>query len=281
MVAVAKRMKPWSEKIDSARLFDRRGAGPRQAVRQREVRRERRRRCEPRIDASKSDQQVRGSTVLRTARARSFASRCSRRQERRRGREAGADVLPRGPGREGQAASSISTWSWRAGRNARRGQLGQISARGLMRTPRSARSRRTWRLRSVTPRPARFASRGTSGRAALLARQGQLHAEALKDNLRALLADLQKAKPRRPRRVPAADFRVLDDGPGSGLIKRASALSARPDDDFDAGRSVVRHASVACGEAVIIEDRRRSRSLNGRCAMVVPSQCLTALRSAL
>jgi large subunit ribosomal protein L1 len=165
MVAVAKRMKPWAEKIPVGKQFaiDEALALVKQFATAKfdetiDVA------VNLGIDASKSDQQVRGSTVL-----------------------------PNGTGKKVRVAVFTS------GKNAMRvvGQLGQIlGPRGLMPNP---------KVGTVTPDVAGAVRNAKAGQVRFRAdKAGVVHCslgkssfevKALKENLNALLADLHKAKP--------------------------------------------------------------------------------------
>ena len=222
MVAVAKRMKPWSEKIDSARLYpiDEALALVKQFANAKfdesvDVA------VNLGIDATKSDQQVRGSTVLphgtgKVVRVAVFTSG----KNADAAREAGADVVGLEDLAEKVKAGELNFDVVVASPDAMRvvGQLGQIlGPRGLMPNP---------KVGTVTPDVATAVRNAKAGQVRFRAdKAGVLHCslgkasftpEALKDNLRALLADLQKAKPASSKGVYLRrDFGVLDDGPGN------------------------------------------------------------------
>jgi len=152
------------------------------------------------IDASKSDQQVRGSTVMphgtgKTVRVAVFSS--GKHQEA--AKEAGADI----EGLEDLAAKvkagEIDFDRVIASPDAMRvvGQLGQIlGPRGLMPNP---------KVGTVTPDVATAVKNAKAGQVTYrVDKAGIVHCtigkvnfevDALKDNLHALIADLQKAKP--------------------------------------------------------------------------------------
>ncbi len=201
MVAVAKRMKPWAEKIDSARLYpiDEALALVKQFANAKfdesvDVA------VNLGIDATKSDQQVRGSTVLphgtgKVVRVAVFTSG----KNADAAREAGADVVGLEDLAEKVKAGELNFDVVVASPDAMRvvGQLGQIlGPRGLMPNP---------KVGTVTPDVATAVRNAKAGQVRFRAdKAGVLHCslgkasftpEALKDNLRALLADLQKAKP--------------------------------------------------------------------------------------
>jgi len=224
MVAVAKRMKPWSEKIDSARLYpiDEALALVKQFANAKfdesvDVA------VNLGIDASKSDQQVRGSTVLphgtgKVVRVAVFTSG----KNADAAREAGADVVGLEDLAEKVKAGELNFDVVVASPDAMRvvGQLGQIlGPRGLMPNP---------KVGTVTPDVATAVLNAKAGQVRFRAdKAGVLHCslgkasftpEALKDNLRALLADLQKAKPASSKGVYLRRISVSSTmGPGIGV----------------------------------------------------------------
>jgi large subunit ribosomal protein L1 len=224
MVAVAKRMKPWSEKIDSAKLYpiDEALALVKQFANAKfdesvDVA------VNLGIDASKSDQQVRGSTVLphgtgKVVRVAVFTSG----KNADAAREAGADVVGLEDLAEKVKAGELNFDVVVASPDAMRvvGQLGQIlGPRGLMPNP---------KVGTVTPDVATAVRNAKAGQVRFRAdKAGVLHCslgkasfapEALKDNLRALLADLQKAKPASSKGVYLRRISVSSTmGPGIGV----------------------------------------------------------------
>jgi large subunit ribosomal protein L1 len=224
MVAVAKRMKPWSEKIDSAKLYpiDEALALVKQFANAKfdesvDVA------VNLGIDASKSDQQVRGSTVLphgtgKVVRVAVFTSG----KNADAAREAGADVVGLEDLAEKVKAGELNFDVVVASPDAMRvvGQLGQIlGPRGLMPNP---------KVGTVTPDVATAVRNAKAGQVRFRAdKAGVLHCslgkasftpEALKDNLRALLADLQKAKPASSKGVYLRRVSVSSTmGPGIGV----------------------------------------------------------------
>ena len=224
MVAVAKRMKPWSEKIDSAKLYpiDEALALVKQFANAKfdesvDVA------VNLGIDASKSDQQVRGSTVLphgtgKVVRVAVFTSG----KNADAAREAGADVVGLEDLAEKVKAGELNFDVVVASPDAMRvvGQLGQIlGPRGLMPNP---------KVGTVTPDVAGAVRNAKAGQVRFRAdKAGVLHCalgkasfarEALTDNLRALLADLQKAKPASSKGVYLRRISVSSTmGPGVGV----------------------------------------------------------------
>ena len=224
MVAVAKRMKPWSEKIDSAKAYpiDEALALVKQFANAKfdesvDVA------VNLGIDASKSDQQVRGSTVLphgtgKVVRVAVFTSG----KNADAAREAGADVVGLEDLAEKVKAGELNFDVVVASPDAMRvvGQLGQIlGPRGLMPNP---------KVGTVTPDVATAVRNAKAGQVRFRAdKAGVLHCslgkasftpEALKDNLRALLADLQKAKPASSKGVYLRRISVSSTmGPGIGV----------------------------------------------------------------
>jgi len=152
------------------------------------------------IDASKSDQQVRGSTVMphgtgKTVRVAVFTS--GKNQEL--AKAAGADIVGLEDLAEKVKAGQIDFDRVIASPDAMRvvGQLGQIlGPRGLMPNP---------KVGTVTPDVATAVKNAKSGQVTYrVDKAGIVHATigkakfeplALRENLQALVADLQKAKP--------------------------------------------------------------------------------------
>ena len=152
------------------------------------------------IDASKSDQQVRGSTVMphgtgKTVRVAVFTS--GKNQEI--ARAAGADLVGLEDLAEKVKAGEINFDRVIASPDAMRvvGQLGQnLGPRGLMPNP---------KVGTVTPDVATAVKNAKSGQVTYrVDKAGVIHATigkakfeslALRENLQALVADLQKAKP--------------------------------------------------------------------------------------
>ena len=152
------------------------------------------------IDAAKSDQQVRGSTVMpngigKTVRVAVFTS--GRNQEA--AKAAGADIVGLEDLAEKVKAGEINFDVVIASPDAMRvvGQLGQIlGPRGLMPNP---------KVGTVTPDVATAVKNAKSGQVTYrVDKAGVIHATigkakfepvALRENLQALVADLQKAKP--------------------------------------------------------------------------------------
>jgi large subunit ribosomal protein L1 len=152
------------------------------------------------IDASKSDQQVRGSTVMpngtgKTVRVAVFTS--GKNQDA--AREAGADIVGMEELAAKVKAGEINFDVVIASPDAMRvvGQLGQIlGPRGLMPNP---------KVGTVTPNVAEAVRNAKAGQVRYrVDKAGIVHAgigratfdaDALKTNLLALLSDLQKAKP--------------------------------------------------------------------------------------
>jgi large subunit ribosomal protein L1 len=201
MVAVAKRMKPWAEKIvpgktypiDEAISLVKQFATAKfdEAV---DVA------VNLGVDASKSDQQVRGSTVLphgtgKTVRVAVFTQG----KNADAAREAGADIVGMDDLAAQVKAGELNFDVVIASPDAMRvvGQLGQIlGPRGLMPNP---------KVGTVTPDVATAVRNAKAGQVRFRTdKAGVIHCtigkasfapEKLKDNLHALLNDLQKAKP--------------------------------------------------------------------------------------
>jgi large subunit ribosomal protein L1 len=201
MVAVAKRMKPWAEKIvpgktysiDDAIALVKQFATAKfdEAV---DVA------VNLGVDASKSDQQVRGSTVLphgtgKTVRVAVFTQG----KNADAAREAGADIVGMDDLAAQVKAGELNFDVVIASPDAMRvvGQLGQIlGPRGLMPNP---------KVGTVTPDVAGAVRNAKAGQVRFRTdKAGVIHCtigkasfapEKLKDNLHALLNDLQKIKP--------------------------------------------------------------------------------------
>jgi large subunit ribosomal protein L1 len=201
MVAIAKRMKPWVEKIvpgkqypiDEALGLVKQFATAKfdEAI---DVA------VNLGVDASKSDQQVRGSTVLphgtgKVVRVAVFTQG----KNVDAAREAGADIVGLEDLAEKVKAGELNFDVVVASPDAMRvvGQLGQIlGPRGLMPNP---------KVGTVTPDVAGAVRNAKAGQVRFRTdKAGVIHCtigkasfdvKALKDNLHALLADLQKAKP--------------------------------------------------------------------------------------
>ncbi len=201
MVAVAKRQKPWVEKIQPGKTYaiDDALALVKQFATAKfdesvDVA------VNLGIDASKSDQQVRGSTVLphgtgKTVRVAVFTSG----KNADAAREAGADIVGLEDLAEKVKAGELNFDVVVASPDAMRvvGQLGQIlGPRGLMPNP---------KVGTVTPDVAGAVRNAKAGQVRFRAdKAGVIHCtigkasfevKKLHENLHALLADLQKAKP--------------------------------------------------------------------------------------
>jgi len=201
MVAVAKRMKPWAEKIQPGKTYPINAALSlvkefatakfKESV---DVA------VNLGIDASKSDQQVRGSTVMpngigKSVRVAVFTG--GKNQDV--ARQAGADIVGLEDLAEKVKAGEINFDVVIASPDAMRvvGQLGQIlGPRGLMPNP---------KVGTVTPDVAGAVKNAKAGQVRYRSdKAGVIHctigkadfeSQKLKENLAALLADLQKAKP--------------------------------------------------------------------------------------
>ena len=201
MVAVAKRMKPWAEKLPAGKQFpiDEALALVRQFANAKfdesiDVA------VNLGVDASKSDQQVRGSTVLphgtgKVVRVAAFTSG----KNADAAREAGADIVGLEDLAEKVKAGELNFDVVVASPDAMRvvGQLGQIlGPRGLMPNP---------KVGTVTPDVATAVRNAKAGQVRFRTDKGgvihcsigkaSFEIKSLHENLHALLADLQKAKP--------------------------------------------------------------------------------------
>ena len=182
------------------------------------------------IDASKSDQQVRGSTVMphgtgKTVRVAVFTS--GKNQEV--AKAAGADLVGLEDLAEKVKAGQIDFDRVIASPDAMRvvGQLGQIlGPRGLMPNP---------KVGTVTPDVATAVKNAKSGQVTYrVDKAGVIHATigkaqfeplALRENLQALMADLQKAKPASSKGIYLKRV-TLSSTMGPGVIVDHSTLSA-------------------------------------------------------
>jgi large subunit ribosomal protein L1 len=201
MVAVAKRMKPWAEKIRPGKVYslDEALALVKQFANAKfdeavDVA------VNLGVDASKSDQQVRGSTVLphgtgKVVRVAVFTQG----KNADAAREAGADIVGMDDLAAQVKAGELNFDVVVASPDAMRvvGQLGQIlGPRGLMPNP---------KVGTVTPDVATAVRNAKAGQVRFRTdKAGVIHCtigkasfapDKLKDNLHALLNDLQKAKP--------------------------------------------------------------------------------------
>ena len=181
------------------------------------------------IDASKSDQQVRGSTVMphgtgKTVRVAVFTS--GKNQEV--AKAAGADLVGLEDLAEKVKAGEINFDRVIASPDAMRvvGQLGQIlGPRGLMPNP---------KVGTVTPDVATAVKNAKSGQVTYrVDKAGVIHATigkakfepvALRENLQALMADLQKAKPASSKGIYLKRV-TLSSTMGPGVIVDHASLS--------------------------------------------------------
>jgi large subunit ribosomal protein L1 len=182
------------------------------------------------IDASKSDQQVRGSTVMphgigKTVRVAVFTS--GKNQEA--AKAAGADIVGLEDLAEKVKAGEINFDVVVASPDAMRvvGQLGQIlGPRGLMPNP---------KVGTVTPDVANAVKNAKSGQVRYrVDKAGIVHATIgkaqfaapqLRENLQALMADLQKAKPASSKGIYLKRV-TLSSTMGPGVIVDQSSLTA-------------------------------------------------------
>ena len=230
MVAVAKRMKVWTEKLppgkqypvdDAVALIKQFATAKfKEAV---DVA------VNLGIDASKSDQQVRGSTVMphgigKSVRVAVFTS--GKNQEI--ARQAGADIVGLEDLAEKVKAGEINFDVVVASPDAMRvvGQLGQIlGPRGLMPNP---------KVGTVTPVVAGAVRNAKAGQVRYRSdKAGVVHctigkadfeAQAIKENLLALLSDLQKAKPAAAKGIYIKTVSVSSTM-GPGVVIEQSSLS--------------------------------------------------------
>jgi large subunit ribosomal protein L1 len=201
MVAVAKRMKPWTAKIQPGKQYSIDEAlGIVKELASAKFNESVDVAVNLGIDPSKSDQQVRGSSVLphgtgKTVRVAVFTSG----KNADAAREAGADIVGLEDLAEKVKAGEMNFDVVVASPDAMRvvGQLGQIlGPRGLMPNP---------KVGTVTPDVANAVRNAKAGQVRFRADKGgvvhstigkaSFEIQILKENLNALLADLQKAKP--------------------------------------------------------------------------------------
>ena len=201
MVAVAKRMKPWAEKLPPGKQFPLEEAlGLVKQFASAKFDESVDVAVNLGVDASKSDQQVRGSTVLpngtgKTVRVAVFTQG----KNADLAREAGADVVGFEDLAEKVKAGELNFDVVVASPDAMRivGQLGQIlGPRGLMPNP---------KVGTVTPDVAGAVRNAKAGQVRFRTdKAGVIHCtigkasfdvKALQENLHALLVDLQKGKP--------------------------------------------------------------------------------------
>ncbi|AMN46502.1 50S ribosomal protein L1 [Steroidobacter denitrificans] len=201
MAFTAKRMKAWSEKIQPGRQYPIDEAiGIVKEFAKAKFRESVDVSVNLGIDATKSDQQVRGSTVMpngigKAVRVAVFTS--GKNQDA--AREAGADIVGLEDLAETVKAGEMNFDVVIASPDAMRvvGQLGQIlGPRGLMPNP---------KVGTVTPNVADAVKNAKAGQVRYRSDKGgvihctigkaDFEANLLKENLRALLQDLQKAKP--------------------------------------------------------------------------------------
>ena len=234
MAAVAKRQKPWAEKIQPGKQYaiDEALALVKQFATAKfdesvDVA------VNLGIDASKSDQQVRGSTVLphgtgKTVRVAVFTSG----KNADAARDAGADIVGLEDLAEKVKAGELNFDVVVASPDAMRvvGQLGQIlGPRGLMPNP---------KVGTVTPDVAGAVRNAKAGQVRFRTdKAGVIHCPIgkasfepakLKDNLQALLHDLQKVKPAASKGVYLKRVAVSSTmGPGVPVDQAQPGLSAR------------------------------------------------------
>ena len=230
MAAVAKRMKPWAEKIQPGKTY---AIDDAIALVQQFAKAKFRESVDVAvnlgIDASKSDQQVRGSTVMpngigKSVRVAVFTS--GKNQEV--ARAAGADIVGLEDLAEKVKAGEMNFDVVVASPDAMRvvGQLGQIlGPRGLMPNP---------KVGTVTPNVAEAVKNAKAGQVRYRAdKAGVVHctigkadfeANKLKENLQALLQDLQKAKPAAAKGIYLKKISVSSTM-GPGVPVDASSLS--------------------------------------------------------
>jgi large subunit ribosomal protein L1 len=231
MVAVAKRMKPWAEKIAPGKQYsidEALGLVKQFATAKFDESVDVA--VNLGIDASKSDQQVRGSTVLpngtgKSVRVAVFTSG----KNADAAREAGAEVVGLEDLAEKVKAGELNFDVVVASPDAMRvvGQLGQIlGPRGLMPNP---------KVGTVTPDVAGAVRNAKAGQVRFRAdKGGVLHCtlgkasfeiQALRENLQALLADLQKAKPAAAKGVYVRRIAVSSTM-GPGILVDQTSLGA-------------------------------------------------------
>lgn len=231
MVAVAKRMKPWAEKIVPGKQYpieDAIGIVKQFATAKFDEAVDVS--VNLGVDASKSDQQVRGSTVLphgtgKTVRVAVFTQG----KNADLAREAGADIVGMEDLAEKVKAGELNFDVVVASPDAMRvvGQLGQIlGPRGLMPNPKTG---------TVTPDVATAVRNAKAGQVRYRTdKNGIVHGAigkvgfetvAVKENLEALLADLRRAKPATAKGTYVKKV-TLSTTMGPGLVIDQSSLEA-------------------------------------------------------
>ncbi len=203
MATVFKRQKPWSERVKPGQQYPiDAGRRARQGIRQREVRRDGRRRVNLGIDPAKSDQQVRGSTVMPHGTGKKVrVAVFTQGKNADAAREAGADIVGLEDLAEKVKAGQIDFDVVVASPDAMRvvGQLGQIlGPRGLMPNP---------KVGTVTPDVADAVRNAKAGQVRYRCdKAGIVHCTigkasfepaALRENLLALIADCRSTSLRR------------------------------------------------------------------------------------
>ena len=233
MVAVAKRMKPWAEKIAPGKTYPideaiglvKQFANAKfdEAI---DVA------VNLGVDASKSDQQVRGSTVLPHGTGKSVrVAVFTQGKNADAAREAGADIVGIDDLAAQVKAGELNFDVVIASPDAMRvvGQLGQIlGPRGLMPNP---------KVGTVSPDVANAVKNAKSGQVRYrVDKAGIVHctigkagfeADKLKENLMALLADLNKAKPATSKGVYMRRV-TLSSTMGPGVVIDQSSLASAP-----------------------------------------------------
>ena len=233
MVAVAKRMKPWAEKIVPGKQYpieDAIGIVKQFATAKFDEAVDVS--VNLGVDASKSDQQVRGSTVLPHGTAKTVrVAVLTQGQSAALAREAGADIVGMEDLAEKVKAGELNFDVVVASPDAMRvvGQLGQIlGPRGLMPNP---------KVGTVTPNVAEAVKNAKAGQVRYRSdKAGVVHCtigkasfdtSKLKENLQALLGDLQKSKPASSKGVYLRKVTVSSTmGPGVPVDQSSLASTA-------------------------------------------------------
>ena len=227
------------------------------------------------IDASKSDQQVRGSTVMphgigKSVRVAVFTS--GKNQEA--AKAAGADIVGLEDLAEQVKAGNINFDVVIASPDAMRvvGQLGQIlGPRGLMPNP---------KVGTVSPDVANAVKNAKSGQVRYrVDKAGIVHCHDRQGRVRADGAAREPAgADRRPAEGEAGDVEGNLSETGHALLDHGSWSDRRPLDPgvsqerFDVGRRASRDASP-----VIVEDRRRAASSGKQPLIAKPAQMVTRI----
>ena len=248
------------------------------------------------VDAKKSDQQVRGSTVLpagtgKSVRVAVFAPAGAKADE---ARAAGAEAVGMDDLAEQMQAGDMNYDVVIATPDAMRvvGKLGQVlGPRGLMPNP---------KVGTVSPNPAEAVKNAKGGQVRYRTdKAGIIHctigkaifdADALKNNLqRAAARPDQGQAVDRQGPVPAEDLAELDDGPRRDrrpVDAGAEVIVSTPSPTASASQQVLRASRRLQSDAIAVKDRRRGQrdattGMEARTGRESPSQQAGSLNPAL